>query len=231
MRAISTIRRSGSGAGRELLVVDRARGRHVQAAPAGVAQPPGEVDLVGVDEEVGVEVADLRRPPRADEQRRGLAPVDLARALAAALHGQRGGAASSAPASAVSGRREAPRARPAARRRGAAAARRRSAARGSLSSACAQRERRAGQQLGVLVEQQREAPARAPQQLAVVGALPRRSLERDHLVDRRVRRAPPPPSRRASRCRARAPRSRTAAPRARARSRRARAAAARAARC
>ena len=50
-----------------------------------------------------------------------------------------------------------------------------------------QRERRAGQQLGVLVEQQRVAPARASQQLGVVQRLAAPLAERDHLVDRRVR--------------------------------------------
>ncbi len=74
-------------AGGQLLVVDRARAGHVQAAPTGVAQAAGEVDLVGVDEEVGVHVPDLRRRLAAHEQRRGLAPVHLARVLAGALHG------------------------------------------------------------------------------------------------------------------------------------------------
>ena len=83
LRASSTIRRSGTASGRELLVVDRDGARHVQAAPAGVAQAPREVDLVGVDEEVGVQVADLRGGLAAHEQRRRLAPVDLARARAA----------------------------------------------------------------------------------------------------------------------------------------------------
>src|SRR6185312_17286649 len=76
-------------AGGELLVVDRARARDVEAAPARVAQPPREVDLVGVDEEVRIEPAHLLRGAAAHEQRRGLAPVDAARAGAATLHGQR----------------------------------------------------------------------------------------------------------------------------------------------
>ena len=71
----------GDGVGGELLVVDRHRAGHVQAAPARVAQAAGEVDLVGVDEEVGVEVVDLRGRRAPDQQRRRLAPVDLARAV------------------------------------------------------------------------------------------------------------------------------------------------------
>src|SRR5258705_10194285 len=64
----------------------RLSSRHVQATPAAVAQPLGEVDLVGVDEEVGIEVVDLRRRLAPDEQRRGLAPIDLTRLPALALH-------------------------------------------------------------------------------------------------------------------------------------------------
>ena len=52
-------------AGGELLVVDGAGAGHVERVPAGVGEPPAEVDLVGVDEERRVEVADLRRRPRA----------------------------------------------------------------------------------------------------------------------------------------------------------------------
>ena len=81
LRASSTIRRSGTAPVDSCSWWIAARRGHVQAAPAGVAQAPREVDLVGVDEEVGVEVVDLRGGLAAHEQRRGLAPVDLARAL------------------------------------------------------------------------------------------------------------------------------------------------------
>ena len=49
---------------RQLLVVDRRGARHVHAAPAGVAQPPREVDLVGVDEEARRPDSRPARPPR-----------------------------------------------------------------------------------------------------------------------------------------------------------------------
>ncbi len=49
-----------------------------------------------------------------------------------------------------------------------------------------QLQRRAGLQIGVLVEQQRVAPARAPQQLGVVQRLAAAFVERDRLVDRGV---------------------------------------------
>jgi len=61
---------------------------HVDAAPAGVPQAPGEINLVGVDEEVGVEVVDLAGGLAANEQRRRLAPVDIAGARTLALDRQ-----------------------------------------------------------------------------------------------------------------------------------------------
>src|SRR5580693_6789581 len=67
--------------------MDGRRARHVQAVPARIAQAPGEVDLVRVDEEVGVEVVDLGSRLAPHEQSRGLAPVDLARAISLALYG------------------------------------------------------------------------------------------------------------------------------------------------
>ena len=118
-------------------------------------------------------------------------------------------------------RREAPRRRLLARRRGAAAARPRRRPPGRASSAACRAAVAPGQQLGVLVEQQRVAArARAAAASCRSRALPRRCSLRDQ-----PRRPPGAsraarPSRRARRCRARAPRSRTAARRARARSRR-----------
>ena len=76
------------GAGRQLLVVDRGGAGHVEGRPPGVRQALAEVDLVGVDEEGGVEPADPARRVDADEHRRALGPVDLSRALAAALDGE-----------------------------------------------------------------------------------------------------------------------------------------------
>ena len=77
----------GHGVGGELLVMDRDGARHIEAVPADVAQSPGEVDLVGVDEEVGVEIADLLGGVAPDEQRGRLAPVDFPGLLALALDG------------------------------------------------------------------------------------------------------------------------------------------------
>ena len=69
-------------------MVDRAGGGDVEDRPAGVAQPRAEVGLVGVDEEVGVEVADLFGGRAADQHRAGLDPADLVGFLAAGLGDQ-----------------------------------------------------------------------------------------------------------------------------------------------
>ena len=155
--------------------------RHPQAAPAGVAQAPGEVDLVGVDEEGGVEVVDLRGGLAPDEQRGGLAPVDLAGARAAALDdepavqeeraGERGERRRKAPGGGLG--------------RAVGAAQRGAGAGGvGMGLECrVQREHRPGPQLGVLVEQQRVAPVCAAQQLGVVEALPAPLLDGENLVD------------------------------------------------
>ena len=108
LRAISTIRRSGTASVESCSWWIAARLRHVQAAPARVAQAAGEVDLVGVDEEVRVEVADLLGRLAPHEQRRRLAPVDLARLRAAALHGEQA-VQQAAPRRAPSRRGKAPR--------------------------------------------------------------------------------------------------------------------------
>ena len=55
---------AGCSVGRQLLVVDDPGAGHVEDPPARVVKALAEVGLVGVDEELGVEVADLRRPPR-----------------------------------------------------------------------------------------------------------------------------------------------------------------------
>src|SRR5439155_1446855 len=73
-------------AGRELLVVDGLGRGDVEDRPAGVAQALAEVDLVGVDEEVGVEPADPGARLAPHEQRGGVRPVDLADRVAGALH-------------------------------------------------------------------------------------------------------------------------------------------------
>ncbi len=57
-----------------------------RVVPAGLGQPLAEVALVVVDEEVGVEVADLRGRLAAHEQGARLGPVDPPRLAAPALH-------------------------------------------------------------------------------------------------------------------------------------------------
>ena len=56
--------RSGGAVGGELLVVDGPRGGDVEDPPAGVVEALLEVDLLRVDEEVGVQVADLSAASR-----------------------------------------------------------------------------------------------------------------------------------------------------------------------
>src|SRR5436190_122891 len=152
----------GASPGRELLVVDGRHRGHVDAAPARVAQATREVDLVRIHEEVAVEVAHLGGRDAPDEQRRRLAPVDLARALAAALHG-REAVQEECPRERGRGARKAPRARA-----GPSVGREQLGARARRARALLERiEKRLGgarAQLGVLVEEQREAPTRALQQ-------------------------------------------------------------------
>ena len=160
------------GAGRELLVVDGARVRDVERVPAGVGQAPAEVDLVGVDEELRVEAADLARRPRGGRASPPTAPsrpgaprsprLCTTSALVQEQRRQQRGA----------GRREAP------RRRlllAVGADEHRPGRAGALVGVerGVQGDGRAGLELGVLVEQQAEAPARALQQRGVVGALAR----------------------------------------------------------
>ena len=195
-------------AGRQLLVVDRLRARDEERVPAGVGQALAEVDLVGVDEELRVEPADLARRLRAHEQRGALRPVDRARAVAAALHRR--------PAVDEERRRErarrpgeAPGARPAACRPAAAAARPRRRRAGSARAPRAARRSRRAAARSPRSAAARSARSRA-QQRGVVLRLAGAPLARDHAVDGRRARVPRRPSRRSTRCRARAPRSRTA---------------------
>ena len=50
---------AGGEVGRELVVVDGLGGGNEEGVPAGVGEALAEVALVVVDEEVGIEVADL----------------------------------------------------------------------------------------------------------------------------------------------------------------------------
>ena len=75
--------------GGELLVMGRLGRRHPEDYPAGIAQPSAEVRLVGVDEEVGVEVADCGHRLAAHEHCRRLDPADLAGAITTALGDER----------------------------------------------------------------------------------------------------------------------------------------------
>ena len=160
-------------AGRELLVVHGAGAGHVERVPAGVGEPAAEVDLVGVDEERRVEVADLVRGLAADEHRRRLHPVDRAARPRPLLCTTNRRCRNSARQQRRAGGREAP-----GRRLLLAVGADEHRARGAGAlvggERGVQRDRRARLELGVLVEQQAEAPARALQQRGVVAALPRR---------------------------------------------------------
>ena len=154
--------------------------------PAGVAQPPGEVDLVGVDEEVGVEVADLLGRARAA---RAAPPTGTSRPRARACRvlctvSRR--CRNSAPASAVSGdgKRHADAWREPS---GRSSARAGAGGCGLLLQRLESASVAPGSSSESSFSSSAIAPARAAQQLGVVSALPRRSLERDHLVHRRVR--------------------------------------------
>ena len=168
------------------LVADRARRRDVEHVPARVAQALAEVDLVGEDEERGVEVADRLGGVAAHEQRGRLHPVDAARSRLPRLCTTKRRCSHSAVSSAVSGpgKRHADGSwRPAWVTSVAPA----TAASGSRVERLVQRHRRARLELGVVVEQQHVAPAGAPQQRRVVLALAAPLLERDHLGRRAVR--------------------------------------------
>ncbi len=80
---------AGRAVGGELLVVDRPRGGHVEDAPAGVSHSLLEVDLLRVDEEVGVQVAHLLRGLAPHQHGRRLHPAHLARPVALAAGGAR----------------------------------------------------------------------------------------------------------------------------------------------
>ena len=177
LRDSSTIRRSGTASVESCSWwTATAAGTYRLRQPAS-PQPPSEVDLVGVDEEVGVQVVDLRGGLAPHEQRRRLAPVDLAGRREPRLCTTSEPCSHSAPASAVSGAGKPPR-RGLRRAVGPRAARAPAQRRRAVGlERLAQRQRRPGQQLGVLVEQQRVAAARAAQQLGVVEPLaaPRRA--------------------------------------------------------
>ena len=147
--------------------MDRPRAGHVQRAPARVAQALAEVDLVGVDEERRVEPADLRAPPRGARAAPPTAPSRPRASRSPRLCTVSRRCRNSAPSERGRRRREAPGRRLLARRRGAAA-RAPAARRARLARRAPSTQRRASRrpQLGVLVEQQRVAPARALQQRA-----------------------------------------------------------------
>ena len=77
---------------------------HVERVPAGVGEPPAEVDLVGVDEELRVEVADLLGRRAAHEHRRRLHPVDRRARRRRVLCTTSGGAATARSAARSPGR-------------------------------------------------------------------------------------------------------------------------------
>ena len=156
--------------GRELLVVDgRGRG-DVEDPPAGVVQPLLEVGFVRVDEEAGVEVADLLGGGAAHEHRARLDPAHRSRVSAAALHGERP-VQEECPGQSGRDAGEPPRAR----LRLAAGAQQLGARDRRLRIAIERVEERRGRaraQLRVLVEQQAVLASRVSQQGRVVLGLP-----------------------------------------------------------
>ena len=124
----------------------------------GLGQPLAEVALVVVDEEVGVEVADLGRGLAAHQQGARLGPVDPPGRLAPALHGEQA-VQEERPGQRRADAGEAPGAGDR-RARGVEQLGARRPGRRVALERREQRRRRARPQLGVLVEQQAEAPAR-----------------------------------------------------------------------
>src|SRR5579875_3529760 len=152
----------GVGVGGELLVVDRPGGRDVEVVVAGGGEPLGEVDLVRVDEEPLVQVADPGCGRPADKQGRGLAPVDPAGPAPLALHDQQVGKAKGGKEGGERG------GEPPGAGDGAAVRRKQlGAGRGRPRIGPQRLEQRLAcprQQLGVLVEQQAELPPRLLQE-------------------------------------------------------------------
>ena len=164
--------------------MDGLGGGDVEDRPAGVAQALAEVDLVRVDEERGVQPADLGAGLPAHEQRGGVRPVDLAHRVAGALDVAARQPDGAERRGADRGEAERRRLRRAvgAQQAGARRCGPRSGGEGGVQGG-----RRARPQLGVLVEQQAVAPGGAREQRAVVVRLAAPLRERDHLGAGRMR--------------------------------------------
>ena len=219
---------AGGEVSRELVVVDRLGPGDEELVPAGVGEALGEVALVVVDEELGVEIVDRRRRLAPNQERARLRPVDPAGRRPLALHGQpaveeegadeRGADPGEAPGAGVGS------AVGAEQLRGRRGGLRVGVERGD------QRRRRPRAQLGVLVQQQ-AVVCPAPASAGSSRSPPCRCVCRARSGGSRRRgRAPPRPSRRPRRCRGRGSRARLR-PGGCARSRRGRRAAARGLRC
>ena len=169
---------AGRAIGRELLVVHDPSAGHVEDSPARVVKALAEVGLVGVDEELGVQVADRggrlpRRTSSAADCTQPTARVSLPRALRDEEAVQEEGAGDRRPEAGQppgaglgrAGRIEQPR----------------SGGRGSAVGAkrLDERLRRPREQLGVLVEQQAELAASLAQQSAVERRLALTALAAD----------------------------------------------------
>ena len=172
--------RSGRAVGGELLVVDGPRGRDVEDPPAGVADALLEVHLLRVDEEVGIQVADLLGRLAPHEHRARLDPADLAWPAAfgaAALSHQ--------PAmkeERLGEGRAGPGKPPRAGDWNPAGVHELSARDGGLRvgiERVEERSRRAVSDLGVLVQEQAEAPPSLPKEECVVLREPRAALAGD----------------------------------------------------
>ena len=168
-------------------MVDGDRRRHVQAAPARVAQPAREVDLVGVDEEVRVQVV----RPRSAATRRTSSAADWHQSTSRVREPRLWTVKS----------------RWARARRQAPAGSGKTPRRRLLRAVRAQQPRSRERGAGSVLQRLRTAPAWRPggarsprsaaarsgrgaaQQLGIVLALAAPAVERDHLVDRRMARA------------------------------------------
>ena len=200
-------RQAGGEVGGELVVVDGLGGGDEERVPAGVGEALGEVALVVVDEEGGVEVADLAPPPRGGPSGRSTAPSRPAASSLPLLCTVSRRCRKSAPASAVPtpGKRQAQGTGSPSESSSCGARRRRLRVGVERRD---QRRRRPRPQLGVLVQQQAVAAARLAQQGRVVLRLAGPPLQRDQAdlaAERPHRRRP---SRRRRRCREPAPRAR-----------------------
>ena len=205
---------AGRAVGGELLVVDRPRGGHVEDAPAGVSHSLLEVDLLRVDEEVGVQVAHLLRGLVPHQHGRRLHPAHLAHLAAVAGGGARVLGDQPAVQEQGLGQRGAEAGQPPrAGNRLAVGVEELGSRGGRLGIGVQRLEQGLGcalEDLGVLVQQQAEAPAGLAQEQRVVLRQAGAAVAGDHPDLRKAPRHGLRASRRRRRCRAPGSRARSA---------------------